>query len=72
MNYPKSWYTIALERGAKESADGSMTGGELARVGVAILNGCPDCGATVAPYNSYQISEDNPYAYCRQCADVEE
>ena len=70
--YPRTWYQVALDRGAQESEPGVMSGAELQRVGVAILNGCPDCGATVAPYNSFQLSADNPYAYCGNCAGVEE
>jgi len=65
----QSWHDIALRRGVVEDENGCVDGSQYAAVGVSILNGCPDCGATVAPYNSYQIAKDNPYAYCRQCAD---
>jgi len=68
----KTWLDIAIERGAHPEPDGNTyTGAELERVGVAIINGCPGCGACVGAYNSYQIAPDNPYAYCADCAGVE-
>lgn len=63
----KSWYQIALDAGAKE-IDGGINGSEFARLGIAIINGCPGCQATVAPYNSFQVAPGNPYAYCQSCA----
>lgn len=68
--YPRTWWDVAVERGIKVEADGSCNGAEFARVGISMINGCPGCGATVAPYNSYQVAADNPYAYCRDCARV--
>jgi hypothetical protein len=70
MAYPKTWYQEALDRGAKENPDGTMGGRELERVGIAIINGCPGCGATVAAFNSYMTAEDNPYMWCADCAGV--
>lgn len=72
--YPRSWWDVALDRGltatGHEDASGepSFTGDDFARVSVAIINGCPVCGATVAPYNSFKVSEEDDYAYCRCCA----
>jgi hypothetical protein len=68
---PQCWWNIAIKRGAKV-VDGTIDGAEFARVGVALINSCINCGETVAPYNSYQVAPDNPYAYCAQCAGVED
>ena len=68
----KTWHDVALERGMPASPDGTYIGDAYEAVGVAILNGCPGCGACVAPYNSFQIAPDNPFAYCRDCAGVDE
>jgi hypothetical protein len=68
--YPRLWDDVAADRGVVPDKHGSITCGQYVDVGISILNGCPDCGATVAPYNSYQISKGNPYAYCRDCAGV--
>lgn len=70
--YPRLWLDVAKDRGAQFDPDGSISGAALAEVGIAILNGCPRCQATVAPYNSYQVAPDDPYAYCADCADVAE
>ena len=70
VSYPRTWHDAAIDRGMPVSEDGTYSGDDYAAVGVAILNGCPGCHATVAPYNSYQISADNPYAYCAMCAGV--
>jgi len=66
--YPRLWEDVAIERGMKVDKDGNYNGADCGAVGVASMNGCPSCGACVAPYNSYQISDDNPYTYCRGCA----
>lgn len=69
--YPRSWLKEAERRGARCAADGSISGSEFARVGIAIINGCPGCGATVAPYNSYMVKPDDPYAWCEDCVGIE-
>lgn len=69
--YPKTWWAVAHERGMPEESDRDYTAADFDAVGIALINGCPTCGATVAPYNSYQIAPDNPYAYCAGCAGVE-
>jgi hypothetical protein len=69
LQLPATWLDVAKARGAKASDDGTFNGAELARVGVQIINGCPDCGATVAPYNSYKVQHDSDYAFCRECAE---
>lgn len=43
---------LAIFRGAKENEDGSMSLGEIERVGLPGMGGCGNCGATVAAYNS--------------------
>ena len=67
----KTWLEIAEDRGVEKEPDGSINGSAFAAVGIAIINGCPGCAATVAPYNSYQVAEDDPYAWCADCAGVE-
>lgn len=70
LRYPRLWLDVARDRGADFAPDGSISGDELARVGIAIINGCAGgCQSTVAPYNSYQLSPSNPYAYCEDCTD---
>lgn len=44
---------VAQARGAKPEPDGTLTGAEFERVGLAILGGCQVCGASVAAYNAY-------------------
>ena len=66
--FPKLWHAIAIERGMSEKLNGSVTAQDYADVGVCMINGCPSCGATVAPYNSYQVAPDSPYSYCKDCA----
>mgnify|MGYP003148104165 CR=1 FL=1 len=67
----KTWLEIARERGVRVNEDGSISGGALDEVGISIINGCPGCGATVAPYNSVQVNEDDPWAWCFGCAGYE-
>lgn len=43
---------LALHRGAKENEDGTISGGEIERVGLPFLGGCACCGATIAAYNA--------------------
>lgn len=69
--FPRTWWHEAQLRGVVPDADGSVNGGALAVVGIAIINGCPGCGATVAPYNSYYRRKGDPYAYCGDCAPAE-
>ena len=66
--YPKTWLDVARERGVVVRKDGSITADAFWEVGIALLNGCPTCHATVAPYNSYQMETDAEYAVCRGCA----
>ena len=70
-DYPKTWHEVALERGMPHRDDECYTGQDYWNVGVSVINGCPNCGATVAPYNSYKINAKNDYAYCADCAGVE-
>lgn len=63
----KTWHQVAVERGMPDNLNGSISSEDYRKVGVYITNGCPCCGATVAPYNSFQRTTDNPYAYCREC-----
>lgn len=42
---------LAIFRGAKEE-NGSMSMGEIERVGLPAMGGCGCCGATVAAYNA--------------------
>lgn len=69
--FTRSWYDVAIERGAVED-DGMIPGDEFARVGIALLNGCPGCGATVGPHTSFQVAPDNPFAWCRSCAGLDD
>ena len=43
---------LAVFRGAKESPDGGMSGGEIERVGLPFMGGCQACGACIAAYNA--------------------
>lgn len=70
VTYPRLWLDVARDRGVRVEPDGAITADAFADVGIAILNGCPQCEATVGPHCSYQIAADNPYAYCTDCAGV--
>ena len=65
----KTWLQVAHDRGVHVDADGSINGESFANVGIFIVTGCVGCGASVAPYSSYQVDEDD-YAYCADCVGV--
>ena len=48
---PVTVLELAKFRGAKDD-DGSISGGEFARVGLPIMGGCEVCEATIAAYNA--------------------
>ena len=66
--YPKLWLEIAEER--LGGRDKHIDIDSLAKIGISMFNGCPSCGATISILNSWQISEDSPWAYCRDCANI--
>jgi hypothetical protein len=72
MDYPRSWLDVARDRGVEVEPTGAISAGALMAVGIAILNGCPGCGAAVTPYNSFQVAEDEPYAICSMCAGLDD
>ena len=43
---------LAVFRGAKEDADGSMNATEIERVGLPFMGGCQRCAACIAAYNA--------------------
>ena len=44
---------IAKAWGAKEDENGGINGGEFERLGLPLLGGCQNCGASIAAYNAY-------------------
>ena len=68
----KTWMEVAVERGVNPGTDGSINGAEFAKVGISIINGCPGCGATVAPHSSVSMdNEHRDYMVCFDCAGYE-
>ena len=62
---PVSILDIAKSRGVKEEADGSISGQEFERVGLAIMGGCKGCHAAIAAYNAYP--SHSGYWACDEC-----
>ena len=55
---------LAVAKGAKK-IDGSISADEFYKVGLDIMGGCLDCGATVAAYNGYPSKSG--YWKCGDC-----
>ena len=59
-------YDVAVALGAREGADGSMSGAEFERLGLPMFGGCQGCGASLAAYNAHP--QRNGYLACGDCA----
>jgi len=66
---PVTILDLAKYRGVKANDDGSITGGEFERVGLAIMGGCEVCGASIAAYNAYPCKTG--YWRCSGCLSYE-
>lgn len=61
---------VAVARGAKQGADGSINGGEFHRLGLPFFGGCLHCHASIAAYNAYPTKTG--YLMCKDCCESSE
>jgi hypothetical protein len=50
---PVTIHELAVYRGLKTEEDGSYTMADIEEVGLPLLSGCENCGASLAAYNAY-------------------